>query len=69
MPEVQRRDAPGCSGRMAELRRQFPTVAGIGAIAPDGVQFCSSAGDVAGTSLADRPFFSKPRATGRWRSA
>ena len=52
MPEVQRRDGPGCSTRMAELRRQFPTVSGIGAVAPDGVQFCSSTGEVAGISLA-----------------
>jgi PAS domain S-box-containing protein len=57
MPEVQRRDGPGCSTRMAELRRQFPTVAGIGALGPDGVQFCSSSDDVVGISLADRPYF------------
>jgi PAS domain S-box-containing protein len=57
MPEVQRRDGPGCSTRMAELRRQFPTVAGIGAVGPDGTQFCSSSGKIAGVSLADRPYF------------
>jgi two-component system, sensor histidine kinase len=57
MPEVQRRDASGCSARMAELRNQFPRVSGIGALGPDGVQFCSSSGEVAGISLADRPYF------------
>jgi PAS domain S-box-containing protein len=57
MPEVQRRDASGCSTRMAELRKQFPTVSGIGAVAPDGVQFCSSSGKVTGISLADRRYF------------
>jgi PAS domain S-box-containing protein len=56
MPEVQRRDGPGCSARMAELRTQFPTVAGIGAVGPDGAQFCSSSGNVTGINLADRPY-------------
>jgi len=57
MPEVQQRDGPGCSTRMAELRRQFPTVSGISAVGPEGVQFCSSSDNVAGFSLADRPYF------------
>jgi PAS domain S-box-containing protein len=57
MPEVQGRDGPGCSARMAELRRQFPTAAGIGAVGPDGTQFCSSSSQVTGISLADRPYF------------
>jgi PAS domain S-box-containing protein len=57
MPEVRGRDASGCSARMAEMRRQFPTVSGIGAVGPDGVQFCSSSGKVAGISLADRAYF------------
>jgi PAS domain S-box-containing protein len=57
MPEVQRRDASGCSARMAELRNQFPRVSGIGAVGPDGVQFCSSSGEALGISLADRPYF------------
>jgi PAS domain S-box-containing protein len=41
---------------MAELRMQFPTVSGIGAVGPDGVQFCSSSGNVARISLADRRY-------------
>jgi Cache domain/HAMP domain len=57
MPEVQHRDASGCSARMAELLGQFPTVTGIGAVAPDGIQFCSSSGKATGVSLADRPYF------------
>ena len=57
MPEVQRRDASRCSARMAELRAQFPTVSGIGAVGPDGVQFCSSLGKAAGIDLRDRPYF------------
>jgi PAS domain S-box-containing protein len=57
MPEVQSREPLGCSARMAELRKQFPAVNGIGAVAPDGVQFCSSSGKVTGISLADRPYF------------
>ena len=59
MPEVQRRDASGCSARMAELRAQFPTVSGIGAVGPDGIQFCSSSGKATGISLADRPYFQR----------
>jgi PAS domain S-box-containing protein len=56
-PEVQKRDPAGCGRRMAELIGQFPTVTGLGAVAPDGVQFCSSSGTATGFSLADRPYF------------
>jgi PAS domain S-box-containing protein len=56
-PEVQERDPAGCGRRMAELIGQFPTVSGLGAVAPDGVQFCSSTGSGAGISVADRPYF------------
>jgi PAS domain S-box-containing protein len=59
MPEVQRLDGRACSTRMLELLAQFPTVAGLGAVAPDGVQFCSSSGKPSGVSLADRPYFQR----------
>jgi PAS domain S-box-containing protein len=59
LPEVQDRDAPGCNARMAELLRQFPTVAGIGVVAPDGVQFCSSSGKGEAVNLADRPYLQR----------
>ena len=59
MPEVQRLDGPACSMRMLELLHQIPTVAGLGAVAPDGVQFCSSSGKPTGVSLADRPYFQR----------
>jgi PAS domain S-box-containing protein len=42
---------------MAELLVQFPTITGIGAVAPDGVQFCSGLSDSTGISLDDRPYF------------
>ena len=56
-PEVQSLDEEGCSTRMSELRRQFSTVAGIGAVGTDGLQFCSSSGDVAQISITDRLYF------------
>ena len=57
LPEVKDRNAPECDRRMAELLVQFPTVAGIGAVAPDGVQFCSGLTESAGISLANRSYF------------
>ena len=42
---------------MAELLVQFPTITGIGAVAPDGVQFCSGCAGSRGMSFADRPYF------------
>ena len=57
LPEVQSRQGPECDRRMAELLVQFPTVTSLGAVAPDGVQFCSGLRESAGISLADRPYF------------
>ena len=57
LPEVRNRDGPGCDRRMAELLVQFPTVTGIGAAAPDGIQFCSGLRGASSISLADRPYF------------
>jgi hypothetical protein len=57
LPEVQNRNARECDQRMAELLVQFPTITGIGAVAPDGVQFCSGLRESTGISLADRPYF------------
>lgn len=56
LPEVQERDGATCSAHMAELREQFASVNGIGAITPDGVQFCSSRQPVPGVNLADRGY-------------
>jgi len=57
LPEVQNRQGPECDRRMAELLVQFPTVTSLGAVAPDGVQFCSGLRGSTGISLADRPYF------------
>ena len=57
LPDVQNRDAAACNARMAEFLRLFPTIAGIGAVAPDGVQFCSGPGGFTGISIADRRVF------------
>ena len=57
LPEVQNRQGPECDRRMAELLVQFPSVTGLGAVAPDGVQFCSGLRGSAGINLADRPYF------------
>lgn len=56
-PEVQRLDPAGCSARMGDLLDQFPTITGISAVAPDGVQFCSGFDTVAQVDLSDRPYF------------
>jgi PAS domain S-box-containing protein len=57
LPEVQNRDAPACNKQMAELLVQFPTITSIGAVAPDGVPFCSGLRGFTGMSFADRPYF------------
>ena len=59
LPEVQNRDGVRCNARMAEFIELFPTIGGIGAVAPDGVQFCfgGQAPPWQGTSLADRSYF------------
>ncbi len=59
LPEVQNRDAARCNARMAEFLELFPTIAGIGAIMPDGVQFCSSRQESSEQpiNISDRPYF------------
>ncbi len=59
LPEVQNRDAAGCNARMVEFAALFPTIDGIGAVAPDGVQFCTSRQDATGrdVDIKDRPYF------------
>jgi PAS domain S-box-containing protein len=59
LPEVQNLEREGCSARMGELLDQFPTITGISAVGVDGIQFCSGYSSVAGTNLADRPYFQK----------
>jgi PAS domain S-box-containing protein len=56
-PEVLNLDPEGCSARMRELLRQFPSIAGIGAVGLDGIPFCSGRDSVANISIADRPYF------------
>jgi PAS domain S-box-containing protein len=56
LPEVQTRDAAGCSARMAEIIEQFPRIARIGAVDPEGVQFCSSERETPRADLSGRPY-------------
>jgi PAS domain S-box-containing protein len=58
LPEVQNRDPAGCQARMAELVGLFPAITGIGAVMPDGIQFCTSGKPPEPpVSLADRSYF------------
>jgi C4-dicarboxylate-specific signal transduction histidine kinase len=59
LPEVQNRDSASCDARMAELLGLFPTIAGIGAVAPDGTQFCAGQVPTSGqeVNINDRPYF------------
>jgi PAS domain S-box-containing protein len=59
LPEVQNRDVDRCNARMAEFMELFPTIAGIGAVGPDGVQFCSAlkVPPEQAVSVADRSYF------------
>lgn len=59
LPEVRARDGEACSALMGDLQRQFPTIAGIGAVAPDGRQFCSSRPMVADVDISDRDYFER----------
>ena len=56
-PEVQSLDAKGCGERIADLLKHFPTVTGMGAVAPDGVRFCSGGRGEPEASIADRAYF------------
>lgn len=56
LPEVHEHDGAACSARLAELRDQFAAIRGMAAVAPDGVEFCSSRQPVAGVNLADRGY-------------
>ena len=56
-PEVQSLDAAGCGGRIADLLKHFPTVTDMGAVAPDGVRFCTGGRGEAEAKIADRAYF------------
>jgi PAS domain S-box-containing protein len=56
-PEVQNLDAAGCDSRITDLLKHFPIITGMGAVAPDGVRFCTGGRGEAEASIADQAYF------------
>ena len=56
LPGILRRDPAACEKAVAPLLQRLPIYANVGAVAPDGVMFCSAAPRPGPIDLADRPF-------------
>jgi signal transduction histidine kinase len=58
-------DAPACNAYLSELKQSLPQYTIVGALDVDGAPFCASA-DIMGQTAADRPYFKRALATGRF---
>jgi diguanylate cyclase (GGDEF)-like protein len=58
LSDVQMHNAKACSGLFAEVQKQFPLYANIGAVRPDGQVFCT-ARMRPGYDVGHQPFFSR----------
>jgi diguanylate cyclase (GGDEF)-like protein len=57
LSDVQMHNAKACTGLFAEVQKQFPLYANIGAIRPDGQVFCAARMRPGHDNVADQPFF------------
>jgi diguanylate cyclase (GGDEF)-like protein len=57
LSDVQMHNAKACSGLFAEVQKQFPLYANIGAVRPDGQIFCAARMRPSNANVADEPFF------------
>jgi PAS domain S-box-containing protein len=58
LPDVRHR-LPGCSARLSQILQLFPTISGLGAVTPEGEQFCSGSGGEPSVSIGDRDYFQR----------
>jgi signal transduction histidine kinase len=56
LPEVRRRDARACSPLFADLLKQYPGYANLGAIEPNGTLFCSALPSSRPVNVSDRAY-------------
>jgi diguanylate cyclase (GGDEF)-like protein len=57
LPEVRRRDGPGCNALLAGLLKEYAGYTNFAAVGPGGDMFCSGVPFTAPVSVADRPWF------------
>ena len=57
LPQVRKRDSGGCSAIVAELLKEHPYYANLGAIAPNGDIFCSALPFSGPVNAAERAYF------------
>src|SRR5262245_19974948 len=57
LSDVQMHNAKSCTGLFAEVQRQFPLYANIGAARPDGHVFCAARTRSGADNVIDQPFF------------
>ena len=63
LPEVRKLDSQGCSPIFAELLKEHPYYANLGAIAPNGDLHCSALPSSGPINVADRAYFRRAMAT------
>jgi len=63
LPEVRKLDSQGCSAIVAELLKEHPYYANLGAIAPNGDVHCSALPLSGPINVADRAYFRRAMAT------
>jgi diguanylate cyclase (GGDEF)-like protein len=59
LPDVQMHNSQSCSALFAQVQRQYPLYANIGAVRPDGEIFCASRARRPGETAANRPAFAR----------
>jgi len=64
LPAVREQNGPACSELLADIRRQHPRYANIGAIRPDGSVFCSAVPADRPRNARDSVWFRRVRETG-----
>ena len=57
LSDVQMHNSKACNGLFAEVQKQFPLYANIGAVRPDGHVFCAVRMPSKDGNVADQPFF------------
>jgi diguanylate cyclase (GGDEF)-like protein len=66
LSEVQMHNSEACTRLFAEVQKQFPLYASIGAVRPDGHVFCAARVRPGYANVADQPFFQRTLASERF---
>ena len=68
IPDVQQASSEGCSRVLADIQGQYPSIANLGVISPDGLVTCSALPFSPGLDVSDRGYFQRTLATGAFAS-